>query len=878
MSFTPSENPITHPERESYTELRPFRFWCQKVLPLVYDDTLSYYELLCKVVDYLNKTMEDVDNMNTDMDTLYSNFQEFQEGTIRIYNELVDYVNTYFDELDVQEEINNKLDAMVTSGELVTILQPSIASTVDDWLENNITPVTPVLDSSLTLIDGASQSRAVGLRLNPTFINNELTWTLGLLNQNDTITETNIYSYTDYVDVSDYIAIITVNTFTHTLLGGIFYNENHEIVEAFNYSQTPTMNPFLKFVPDNAKYVRINANTDRTNLVPVIGIKKLYSNVKIDSTLSLTNYASDARVVGLRLNPIFEENEISWTLGLLNANGTITETSIYSYSDYIDLSKYTAFISVNTFQHNTLGAVFYDENKTLIGSYNYTGNINLPYLKLIPDHTKYVRINANTDRLNLVPFIGILPIQKDNKTTLLTELDNFIIGATIDNNNLITKWGSASATITQNDKTVSLVNTSGSRAGFNTPFFSTGDFPSNSCKLTFACSITAGNIIVWLRGRAKTSGESYIRLEQYTISGEKELLIDFAYHDVYSNIDVSQPIAILFSDESGISNNFVVENVLLKSAIFDSNAIPSFETRKIYEIIEDLETTEEENYVNNETVYLYSPNGTKYILRVNNDGSLKVINGIPNKSVFIGNSLLMGWGTFGMASTDITKDYYYHVTNAIHDLNNNAVYSRYINSGLEHAETNAAFENAWTNVKQNIASDTDLIVIQLGDNVNTSGKIAQFEGISFYTMLNDCKQIAPNARIVWVGTWYNTIKDWLKTECFKMGIEFIDILDLAVSSNKAQYGDIITRTTEQTQTFTGSYTIDGNSLVMSIVIYGITYEVTLPDYISVTQNGNTFTVVSMYTVVDSSGVASHPNNAGMLAIANRINKYLGYEL
>ena len=28
-----------------------FRFWCQKVLPLVYDDSLSYYEILCKVVD-----------------------------------------------------------------------------------------------------------------------------------------------------------------------------------------------------------------------------------------------------------------------------------------------------------------------------------------------------------------------------------------------------------------------------------------------------------------------------------------------------------------------------------------------------------------------------------------------------------------------------------------------------------------------------------------------------------------------------------------------------------------------------------------------------------------------------------------------------------
>ena len=39
-------------------ELKHFRFWCYKVLPLVYDDSLSYYEVLCKVVEYINKLIE----------------------------------------------------------------------------------------------------------------------------------------------------------------------------------------------------------------------------------------------------------------------------------------------------------------------------------------------------------------------------------------------------------------------------------------------------------------------------------------------------------------------------------------------------------------------------------------------------------------------------------------------------------------------------------------------------------------------------------------------------------------------------------------------------------------------------------------------------
>lgn len=41
--------------------LKHFNFWCQKVLPLVYDDSLSYYEVLCKVVDYINKMLAEIE-------------------------------------------------------------------------------------------------------------------------------------------------------------------------------------------------------------------------------------------------------------------------------------------------------------------------------------------------------------------------------------------------------------------------------------------------------------------------------------------------------------------------------------------------------------------------------------------------------------------------------------------------------------------------------------------------------------------------------------------------------------------------------------------------------------------------------------------------
>ena len=93
------------PEVYPYKETGSFRFWCQKVLPLVYDDSLSYYELLCKVVQYLNDVIANVDGLHSDV-----------LSTNEAFKDLQDYVNDYFANLDVQNEINNKLNAMVEDG------------------------------------------------------------------------------------------------------------------------------------------------------------------------------------------------------------------------------------------------------------------------------------------------------------------------------------------------------------------------------------------------------------------------------------------------------------------------------------------------------------------------------------------------------------------------------------------------------------------------------------------------------------------------------------------------------------------------------------------------------------------------------------------
>lgn len=70
-------------------------------------DALTDYELLCKVVQYLNMVIDKVN----DLGHLEQDFAELKS-----------YVDNYFDNLDVQEEVNNKLEEMAEGGELATLI------------------------------------------------------------------------------------------------------------------------------------------------------------------------------------------------------------------------------------------------------------------------------------------------------------------------------------------------------------------------------------------------------------------------------------------------------------------------------------------------------------------------------------------------------------------------------------------------------------------------------------------------------------------------------------------------------------------------------------------------------------------------------------
>lgn len=63
----------------NYYKLDKFRFWCYKVLPLVYDESLSYYEVLCKVVKYINDLIDNDKIMVDELAQLRSDLAVVQE-------------------------------------------------------------------------------------------------------------------------------------------------------------------------------------------------------------------------------------------------------------------------------------------------------------------------------------------------------------------------------------------------------------------------------------------------------------------------------------------------------------------------------------------------------------------------------------------------------------------------------------------------------------------------------------------------------------------------------------------------------------------------------------------------------------------------------
>ena len=173
------------PEQKPYQKLVPLNLCCLTNFPFIDEtfDSITYYEFLCKIVEYLNNIIKNEQAVNENTESLFNAF-----------NELQDYVNHYFDNLDIQQAINNKLDEMLESGELANIIY-------------NYTKILRIYNTTLEMI-ADNNNLAVGQKIQ----------TLGYNTTNDG--GNSIYYITNTVDNNFYQIKLNDN-----LYANLIYND-----------------------------------------------------------------------------------------------------------------------------------------------------------------------------------------------------------------------------------------------------------------------------------------------------------------------------------------------------------------------------------------------------------------------------------------------------------------------------------------------------------------------------------------------------------------------------------------------------------------------------------------------------------------------------
>ena len=87
------------PILKKYDGIPYLRFWCQKVLPAVYDQSLSYYEVLCKLAAFLNKMVEELEKMQDNIDALHKAYKDLQDWVNAEIARFEAHMEQHFDDL-----------------------------------------------------------------------------------------------------------------------------------------------------------------------------------------------------------------------------------------------------------------------------------------------------------------------------------------------------------------------------------------------------------------------------------------------------------------------------------------------------------------------------------------------------------------------------------------------------------------------------------------------------------------------------------------------------------------------------------------------------------------------------------------------------------
>lgn len=95
-------------------ELTPFAFWCQKVMPAVLDNSLSFYEVLCKLTAKLNDAIETINGHSELITTMQSEIDALQTLTAQHTQQIADLTKKVQANADNITAINTRTKGLST--------------------------------------------------------------------------------------------------------------------------------------------------------------------------------------------------------------------------------------------------------------------------------------------------------------------------------------------------------------------------------------------------------------------------------------------------------------------------------------------------------------------------------------------------------------------------------------------------------------------------------------------------------------------------------------------------------------------------------------------------------------------------------------------
>lgn len=152
------------------SKIKTIRFMCHKILPLVYDESLSYYEVLCKVANKLNEvidatnTLEDnvsylndrVTNLNTRVTNLENEMGAFEARILELYNNL---------EADLIGKVDAKLEDVDNQMVSITNRQYELEQFVYESIENLTKQVQDMIQDAIDTINAKFEQQEYDIRV-----------------------------------------------------------------------------------------------------------------------------------------------------------------------------------------------------------------------------------------------------------------------------------------------------------------------------------------------------------------------------------------------------------------------------------------------------------------------------------------------------------------------------------------------------------------------------------------------------------------------------------------------------------------------------------------------------------------------------------------